>query len=181
MKINCYCHHITGGRPSKDSKASRSEEPVRRMSKTPERSMAKSSRGSTSKDELVMKIKKEPGSALAATVELMDQRYIEKREKDRIAKERERERKKEKERQMKEREREYNSVLPLKSRGRREPTPTDFSTAILSTTSTALDDYKQTIDKKTAQDISLRLRNLLKLPKAHKWVCYEWFYSNIDK
>jgi hypothetical protein len=27
----------------------------------------------------------------------------------------------------------------------------------------------------------MRLRNLLKLPKAHKWVCYEWFYSNIDK
>lgn len=37
------------------------------------------------------------------------------------------------------------------------------------------------IDKKTAHDISIRLRNLLKLPKAHKWVCYEWFYSNIDK
>jgi len=34
---------------------------------------------------------------------------------------------------------------------------------------------------KTAQNISIRLRNLLKLPKAHKWVCYEWFYSNIDK
>ena len=37
------------------------------------------------------------------------------------------------------------------------------------------------LDKKTAHDISIRLRNLLKLPKAHKWVCYEWFYSNIDK
>ncbi|KAK3604624.1 hypothetical protein CHS0354_028983 [Potamilus streckersoni] len=35
-------------------------------------------------------------------------------------------------------------------------------------------------DKKTAQNIGVRLRNLLKLPKAHKWVCYEWFYSNID-
>lgn len=45
----------------------------------------------------------------------------------------------------------------------------------------ALPDIKQSIDKKTAQEISLRLRNLLKLPKAHKWVCYEWFYSNIDK
>ena len=22
--------------------------------------------------------------------------------------------------------------------------------------------------------------NLLKLPKAHKWVCFEFFYSNID-
>ncbi|ELU17953.1 hypothetical protein CAPTEDRAFT_99454 [Capitella teleta] len=36
-------------------------------------------------------------------------------------------------------------------------------------------------DKKCAQLIGLRLRNLLKLPKAHKWVCYEWFYSNIDR
>ena len=35
-------------------------------------------------------------------------------------------------------------------------------------------------DKKAAQAIGVRLRNLLKLPKAHKWVCYEWFYSNID-
>ena len=27
----------------------------------------------------------------------------------------------------------------------------------------------------------MALRNLLKLPKAHKWVCYEFFYSNIDR
>ncbi|XP_069464786.1 protein lin-9 homolog isoform X2 [Ambystoma mexicanum] len=38
-----------------------------------------------------------------------------------------------------------------------------------------------TPDKKTSQKIGLRLRNLLKLPKAHKWCIYEWFYSNIDK
>ncbi|XP_059490619.1 protein lin-9 homolog [Neocloeon triangulifer] len=36
-------------------------------------------------------------------------------------------------------------------------------------------------DKKIAQKIGVRLRNLLKLPKAHKWVCYEWFYSNLDR
>lgn len=35
-------------------------------------------------------------------------------------------------------------------------------------------------DKRTAQVIGVKLRNLLKLPKAHKWVCYEWFYSNLD-
>lgn len=29
--------------------------------------------------------------------------------------------------------------------------------------------------------LGVRLRNLLKLPKAHKWVCYEWFYSNLDQ
>ena len=36
-------------------------------------------------------------------------------------------------------------------------------------------------DKKAAQAIGVSLRNLLKLPKAHKWVCYEWFYANIDE
>ena len=35
-------------------------------------------------------------------------------------------------------------------------------------------------DRKVAQSIGVRLRNFLKLPKAHKWVCYEWFYSNLD-
>ncbi|XP_063079050.1 protein lin-9 homolog isoform X1 [Engraulis encrasicolus] len=38
-----------------------------------------------------------------------------------------------------------------------------------------------TPDKRVSQRIGLRLRNLLKLPKAHKWCIYEWFYSNIDK
>ncbi|XP_055605366.1 protein lin-9 homolog [Uranotaenia lowii] len=37
------------------------------------------------------------------------------------------------------------------------------------------------VDKKASQRIGLRLRNLLKLPKAHKFVSYEWFYSNIDR
>jgi len=36
-------------------------------------------------------------------------------------------------------------------------------------------------DRRLGHKIGMRLRNLLKLPKAHKWVCYEWFYSNIDK
>lgn len=39
----------------------------------------------------------------------------------------------------------------------------------------------QTHDRKIGQKIGMRLRNLLKLPKAHKWVCFEWFYSNIDR
>ncbi|XP_018585953.1 protein lin-9 homolog [Scleropages formosus] len=38
-----------------------------------------------------------------------------------------------------------------------------------------------TPDKKVSQKIGLTLRNLLKLPKAHKWCIYEWFYSNIDR
>lgn len=35
--------------------------------------------------------------------------------------------------------------------------------------------------KEIAQSNGLRLRNLLKLPKGHKWVCYEWFYSTLDQ
>lgn len=36
-------------------------------------------------------------------------------------------------------------------------------------------------DKNVAKKIGQRLRTLLKLPKAHKWVCFEWFYANIDQ
>lgn len=36
-------------------------------------------------------------------------------------------------------------------------------------------------DHKSGHRIGMRLRNLLKLPKAHKWVCFEYFYSNIDR
>ncbi|XP_037931978.1 protein lin-9 homolog [Teleopsis dalmanni] len=36
-------------------------------------------------------------------------------------------------------------------------------------------------DKKLGHLLGIRLRNLLKLPKAHKWVFYEWFYSFLDK
>ncbi|XP_059616782.1 protein lin-9 homolog [Phlebotomus argentipes] len=39
----------------------------------------------------------------------------------------------------------------------------------------------QPLDKKLGQRVGMRLRNLLKLPKAHKFVSYEWFYSTIDK
>ena len=37
------------------------------------------------------------------------------------------------------------------------------------------------LDKKIGQKIGPRLRNLLKLPQAHKWVCHEWFYSDLDR
>lgn len=40
---------------------------------------------------------------------------------------------------------------------------------------------KSGLDRKAAQRVGLSLRTLLKLPKAHKWVCYEWFYANIDQ
>lgn len=36
-------------------------------------------------------------------------------------------------------------------------------------------------ERRMAQINAVRLRNVLKLPKAHKWVFYEWFYSNLDR
>lgn len=36
-------------------------------------------------------------------------------------------------------------------------------------------------DRRVAQKVGLKLRNLLKLPKAHRFLCCEWFYSNIDQ
>ncbi|KAG8180022.1 hypothetical protein JTE90_026626 [Oedothorax gibbosus] len=36
-------------------------------------------------------------------------------------------------------------------------------------------------DKRVAQKVGFKLRNLLKLPKAHRFLCCEWFYSNIDQ
>lgn len=47
--------------------------------------------------------------------------------------------------------------------------------------SSEIDPVLVPVDKKMGQKIGLRLRNLLKLPKAHKFVSYEWFYSTIDK
>uniref|UniRef100_A0A3Q3FTB1 Lin-9 DREAM MuvB core complex component n=1 Tax=Labrus bergylta TaxID=56723 RepID=A0A3Q3FTB1_9LABR len=35
--------------------------------------------------------------------------------------------------------------------------------------------------KKASQKIGLRLRNLLKLPKAHKWCIYEWFFPILTR
>lgn len=53
---------------------------------------------------------------------------------------------------------------------------------ILKTTITSTESANMpSIDKKLCQRIGLRLRNLLKLPKAHKFVMYEFFYSNIDR
>lgn len=36
-------------------------------------------------------------------------------------------------------------------------------------------------DRNLGQRVGMKLRNLLKLPKAYRFVCYEFFYSNIDK
>ncbi|KAL7873574.1 hypothetical protein AOLI_G00126450 [Acnodon oligacanthus] len=41
--------------------------------------------------------------------------------------------------------------------------------------------FSALLDRRSTQELGLRLRNLLKLPKAHKWCIYEWFYSNIDR
>lgn len=55
------------------------------------------------------------------------------------------------------------------------------ASASASTSASALKNVLIPADKRMGQQIGLRLRNLLKLPKAHKWVIFEWFYSFIDK
>lgn len=52
---------------------------------------------------------------------------------------------------------------------------------IMRTSTVTESSHMNAIDKKACQRVGLRLRNLLKLPKAHKFVMYEFFYSNIDR
>jgi len=40
---------------------------------------------------------------------------------------------------------------------------------------------KQHESNKELNKTALRLKTLLKLPKAHRWVIYEWFYGNLDQ
>ena len=44
-----------------------------------------------------------------------------------------------------------------------------------------LEEEADNVSSLNARMLGYALRNLLKLPKAHKWVCFEFFYSNIDK
>lgn len=130
----------------------------------------------------------------------------EKKEKEALLKEKEQERlAKEKEKERQQLEKEKKSLQKEKKRDHREPITVLPPVVKIASRATYLtteelnhqpqpiqqqqlmavikidDTTTQVIDKRVAHDISIRLRNLLKLPKAHKWVCYEWFYSNIDK
>lgn len=45
-------------------------------------------------------------------------------------------------------------------------------------------DKQEEIEKQKQEEarrLGYRLRTLLKLPKAHRWACYEWFNANIDR
>ena len=37
------------------------------------------------------------------------------------------------------------------------------------------------LERQRMHRFGARLRNFLKLAKPYKWVCYEWFYANLDK
>ena len=50
-----------------------------------------------------------------------------------------------------------------------------------SKTKQELEEEMSLTNRLNAQRLGVALRNLLKLPKAHKWVCFEFFYSNIDR
>nr|CAG4649193.1 EOG090X03EV [Scapholeberis mucronata] len=58
----------------------------------------------------------------------------------------------------------------------RRPRSSTVSATLTTTPSLSVEQEAEDLKK-----LGVRLRNLLKLPKAHKWVCYEWFYSNLDQ
>ncbi|KAF0298393.1 Protein lin-9 [Amphibalanus amphitrite] len=62
------------------------------------------------------------------------------------------------------------------------PVPAPILPRTVAPAAPALEAGRVTINRqREAHALGLRLRNLLKLPKAHKFVCYEWFYSTIDE
>ncbi len=63
---------------------------------------------------------------------------------------------------------------PVSSKRSLKKTPVPFR-------ATSDDAKPSTQDMRNNQVIGMKLRNLLKLPKAYNWVCSEWFYSNIDR
>ncbi|XP_039278585.1 protein lin-9 homolog [Nilaparvata lugens] len=71
----------------------------------------------------------------------------------------------------------YQTKTPTKSPKTPRSTPATPKTP----KTPAVEIKRESPDRRLGQKIGMRLRNLLKLPKAHKWVCYEWFFSNIDK
>lgn len=73
----------------------------------------------------------------------------------------------------------YMKIKEESKRRQSEEAAQKAADAAKSTTTSAA--VVEAIDRKIFQRIGLRLRNLLKLPKAHKWVSYEWFYSYIDR
>lgn len=69
-----------------------------------------------------------------------------------------------------------SAPLPVKPAAKKTPKKRAMKTSTITESM-----HMNNIDKKACQRIGLRLRNLLKLPKAHKFVMYEFFYSNIDR
>ncbi|XP_077994665.1 protein lin-9 homolog [Glandiceps talaboti] len=72
----------------------------------------------------------------------------------------------------------YADMTSVLTKSPRKPSKVIPST---STSSPRLPTPMSTPDKRAAQKIGARLKNLLKLPKAYKWCIYEWFYSNVDR
>ncbi|XP_077866369.1 protein lin-9 homolog [Saccoglossus kowalevskii] len=70
----------------------------------------------------------------------------------------------------------YADMTSSATRSPRKPTKIS-----LASSSPRLPTPMSTPDKRAAQKIGSRLKNLLKLPKAYKWCIYEWFYSNVDR
>ena len=77
----------------------------------------------------------------------------------------------------------YNNAITERVAKSIRSTPTKNKKEIpeVKTMKTELEEEISMGNRLNAQRLGVALRNLLKLPKAHKWVCFEFFYSNIDK
>merc|ERR1719242_1002084 len=75
----------------------------------------------------------------------------------------------------------YNNAIPERVVKSVRSTPTKKKEIPELKMKTELEEEISMGNRLNAQRLGVALRNLLKLPKAHKWVCFEFFYSNIDK
>ena len=75
----------------------------------------------------------------------------------------------------------YNNAMPERVVKSVRSTPTKKKEIPELKVKTELEEEISMGNRLNAQRLGVALRNLLKLPKAHKWVCFEFFYSNIDK
>ena len=80
----------------------------------------------------------------------------------------------------------YHSDDQQSENENREPSnlvsvPAVLANASNSLTVSTVSKRKSTEEKNKINNLANRLKTLLKLPKAHKWVIYEWFYSNLDQ
>ncbi|XP_043496409.1 protein lin-9 homolog [Polistes fuscatus] len=73
------------------------------------------------------------------------------------------------------------SVQKEPKRIKTEPTKVIKKSALLDNEKIEVEEDRTVSNRTIGEKIGPKLRNLLKLPQAHRWVCHEWFYSDVDR